>query len=273
MTGKWTIAAQLSTSHSSACALDPSRMMETVRRVREAIDLDLLVVGFREAPEVFRLFCGATRPVSEVFLWYNALSDIEGMEETDLVVNWKGEASRGWGGWAEKGAAVQETFRFVCPNNPAVREKTRRRLRELVGRYAFSGVFLDKIRFPSPANGIDETLSCFCGHCRRAAGAEGLDLDAVAGILRIARSRRLHSPRGAASRLIGGWRRSQPPIRFSRAFSHFAPTASPVWSQSWPRKPRASAGRFRSTCFRPASPRSSGRTIRACRGIAPGRSR
>ena len=183
MTESWKIGAQLSTSHSSPAALDPSRMLETVRRVCEAINLDLLVVGFREAPEVFRRFCGPSRPVDEVFLWYGVLSDIEGMEASDLVVNWKGERSRGWGGWAEKGSEVEESFRFVCPNNPAAREKTLRRLRELLSRYAFAGVFLDKIRFPSPANGIDDALSCFCDHCRREARAIDLDLDAVVKIL------------------------------------------------------------------------------------------
>jgi hypothetical protein len=125
--------------------------------LREAINLDLLVVGFREAPEVFRRICAPRRPVDDVFLWYSVLSDIEGMEESDLVVNWRGERSHGWGGWAEKGGDV-----------------------ELLGRYAFAGVFLDKIRFPSPANGIDEALSCFCDHCRRAAKAVDLDLDAAA---------------------------------------------------------------------------------------------
>jgi hypothetical protein len=104
------------------------------------------------------------------------------MNESDLVVNWRGARSRGWGGWAEKGGDVEETFRFACPNNPAVREKTMLRLRELLLRYDFKGVFLDKIRFPSPANGADEMLSCFCDHCRGAAKAEGLDLNAVVEI-------------------------------------------------------------------------------------------
>ena len=36
---------------------------------------------------------------------------------------------------------------------------------------------------PSPANGVDETLSCFCGHCRDAAKDVGLDLDSVIKIL------------------------------------------------------------------------------------------
>jgi hypothetical protein len=116
-------------------------------------------------------------------LWYSALSDIEGMEDSDLVVNWRGERSRGWGGWAEKGGGVEETFRFVCPNNPAAREKAVRRLREFLARYDFAGVFLDKIRLPSPANGVDEMLSCFCDHCRDAAKNVGLDLDSVVKIL------------------------------------------------------------------------------------------
>jgi hypothetical protein len=63
-----------------------------------------------------------------------------------------------------------------------VREKTTLRLRELLIRYDFQGVFLDKIRFPSPPNGVDEMLSCFCEHCLRAANAQGLDLDAVVRI-------------------------------------------------------------------------------------------
>ena len=200
MTESWKIGAQLSTSHSSAAALDPPRMRQVVEQVLEAIDLDCLIVGFRELAEAFPLFCGPRRPVSDVFLWFGALSDYEGMDDSDLVVNWKGERSRGWGGWAEKGAEVEETFRFACPNNPAVRLKALRRLSELMGRYAFTGVFLDKIRFPSPANGIDELLSCFCDHCRRKARAEDLDLDAV---VRILADRAIEAPSRAGEGGVG----------------------------------------------------------------------
>ena len=155
--------------------------MNVVERTNSLIDLDILIVGARENPEIFRAMTNpGRRPAKEVFLWYNLLSDIEGMQDSDLVVNWRGERSRGWGGWAEKGAEVNETFRFVCPNNPEARAKTLGRLRELLARYAFDGVFIDKMRFPSPANGLDEVLSCFCEHCRRAAADSGLDLDAVA---------------------------------------------------------------------------------------------
>jgi hypothetical protein len=183
MIGSWRLGAQLSTSHSSRDSLEPVRVLETVRRVLGVIDLDLLIVGFREAPGIFREFCGPRRPVEETALWYAVLSDTEGLEDSDLVVNWRGERSHGWGGWAEKGGGVEETFRFACPNNPAARQKAVRRLHELLARYAFTNVFLDKIRFPSPANGVDEMLSCFCLHCRDAAKRANLDLDSVVKIL------------------------------------------------------------------------------------------
>src|SRR5262249_28244263 len=140
-----------------------------------------LIVGADENPELFRSLTDPdTRPAHEVFLWFNLLSDIPDMLASDLVVNWRGEPSRGWGGWAEQGSEVRETFRFACPNNPEVRRKTLARVGELLARYPFDGVFLDKMRFPSPANGLDEVASCFCSHCRSAAARAGLDLQAVA---------------------------------------------------------------------------------------------
>src|SRR5690349_7863462 len=99
MTGRWTIGAQLSTSHSPPDLIRVDHMLGAIERLRAETPLDLLVIGAREELDVFRTMTGSARPVSEIFLWYNLLSDIDGMEETDLVVDWRGERSRGWGGW------------------------------------------------------------------------------------------------------------------------------------------------------------------------------
>ncbi|SDB58439.1 hypothetical protein [Bauldia litoralis] len=180
MKNRWVIGAQVSTTHSPLESLPVDRVFRTIERVNAILKIDILVVGARESPEIFQSLSGPSRPVDQIFLWYNVLSDIDGMEDSDLVVNWRGERSAGWGGWAEKESEVAETFRFVCPNNPGARAKTLRRLHHLLSSYPFTGVFLDKIRFPSPANGLEEVLSCFCEHCRASAKVTGLDLDAVA---------------------------------------------------------------------------------------------
>jgi hypothetical protein len=179
----WTIGAQVSTTHSAVEALTVEAVLETVKRVGASLPIDIIVTGSRELPEIFEILTRPDRPVGPVYLWYNVLSDIANMEGSELVVDFRGERSRGWGGWSEAKAEVAETFRFVCPNNPAPRRKTLDRLGELLMRYAFTGVFLDKIRFPSPANGLEEVASCFCEHCRAAAARSGLDLDKVAHLL------------------------------------------------------------------------------------------
>src|SRR6516162_3602877 len=114
MSKAWIIGAQLSTTHSSPDRLGVDHVLSIIARVKSALDLDILIVGAREIPEIFHLMTDPRgRPTKQVFLWYNVLSDIAEMEDSDLVVNWRGQRSRGWGGWggwAEKAADVAETF-------------------------------------------------------------------------------------------------------------------------------------------------------------------
>ena len=161
---------QLSTSHASVWPSAVESAFSAIARVQTSVELDILIVGAREVPELFAALTDPRKkPAREIYLWYNLLSDIPGMETSDLVVDWRGGRSRGWGGWSEQNPDVQETFRFACPNNPNVVRKTLAAMTAILDRYPFDGVFLDKMRFPSPANGADELLSCFCNHCREAA--------------------------------------------------------------------------------------------------------
>jgi hypothetical protein len=70
-------------------------------------------------------------------------------------------------------------FTFLCPNRPAVREAVMEHFRRAIGPGGYQGVFLDRIRFPSPASDPGRHLACFCADCRRAAAAEGFDLSAA----------------------------------------------------------------------------------------------
>ena len=76
---------------------------------------------------------------------------------------------------------------FLCFNNPEVREYSLRICEELVERYPFDEIMLDKIpqtclELNAFAGRIDPVLRvvgsfCFCPHCVRAAAAAGLDLE------------------------------------------------------------------------------------------------
>ena len=270
----WVVGAQLSTSHSPAHLLTRARVAEAIDRVTSSLDLDILIVGADEIPDLFRALTDRTaRPATRVFLWYNLLSDIPDMQASDLVVNWRGERSRGWAGWEAEGSDVRETFRFACPNNPQARQKTLAQISELLARYPFDGVFLDKMRFPSPANGMHEVISCFCGHCRQAAARSGLDLDAVAELFErgdLAVRRTGSGDRKAAASwidiLFG-------PASLVARFFRFRCDSINGLVAAARDEVCAWGGRWRSTCLRPAWRPSSVRTTPRSHGTARGRSR
>jgi hypothetical protein len=140
------------------------------------------VVGWKERPELFRTLTSRESRLSpEVFLWYPLLSDYPGFDSSHLVVNSKFMRSKGWSGY--EGTGIAETFKQACPNNPHAVSTSLARLEECMTAYPFDGAFLDKIRFPSIANGLQDVFSCFCPFCAEKAAASGLDLDEVRSVL------------------------------------------------------------------------------------------
>jgi hypothetical protein len=89
--------------------------------------------------------------------------------------------SKGWAGY--EGTGIAETFKQACPNNPQAVSTSLARLEDCMAAYPFDGVFLDKIRFPSTANGLQDVFSCFCPYCARKAAESGLDLGEVRALL------------------------------------------------------------------------------------------
>lgn len=67
-------------------------------------------------------------------------------------------------------------FTFVCPNRSGVADFLSERLESIAAVGLYQGVFLDRMRFPSPAADPATHLGCFCNTCTRLAADRGLDL-------------------------------------------------------------------------------------------------
>jgi hypothetical protein len=74
-------------------------------------------------------------------------------------------------------------FTFDCPVRPGALEAALARLDEAAARHPWQGIFLDKIRWPSPSRDPSRELACFCDACHDAAARDGLDLEAVSSWL------------------------------------------------------------------------------------------
>lgn len=176
------IAAQLSTVHSSAEMLLPKRVYSYVEKIVKKVALNIIIVGWEEKVELFNELTSKEKRLSdEVFLWYPFLSDYPDFNPSHLVVNINDIKSKGWGGY--DGTGINETFKQACPNNPDAVSNSLSHLERLLKNYAFDGVFIDKIRFPSMANGLQDVFSCFCSHCMKKAAESKLDLEQVKLIL------------------------------------------------------------------------------------------
>lgn len=187
------IVGQISTVHSSDEALQAIHIDQHLDRMRESIPLDILVLGWNEKRELFNhLTHPETRKSDQVYLWYPFLSDYPEMTPDHLVINLNGEKSRGWGGYA--GTGIRESFQQACPNNPSAIATSLKHLERLLTGYNFDGAFIDKIRFPSPANGFAEIFSCFCEHCAGRAAQYSLDLEEVKYALRSAKTVQKREP-------------------------------------------------------------------------------
>lgn len=172
---------QISTSHSSEESLTADILRRRLDEVCPVIPLSGLIIGSSENKAVFTEMTHGKRPGDpEIYLWYNLLSDYPGQSEAESVITYKGGSCKKWFGWGEDAKdEVSESFMFSCPNKPETVQKTLTALSDLLDRYPFDGVFLDKFRFPSPASGLDLTFSCFCPECYKKAARIGLDLDEV----------------------------------------------------------------------------------------------
>ncbi len=95
---------------------------------------------------------------------------------TDLPQEW---ATIGWSGEPIPGHGDSPDFSFVCPNRSGVADFLPERFEAIASRGLYRGIFLDRIRYPSPSPNPASHLGCFCKHCRRLAAEEGLVLDLV----------------------------------------------------------------------------------------------
>gem|GEM_PF-701613 len=124
----------------------------------------------------------------EPWLWYPVLADNPVLHRercatcSPACTTPSGDAGGGW-----LGGAPDEDFRFYCPNHERTVMLLADDLHRTIQRWPWAGVFFDRIRYPSPANGLPYLATCFCETCVRRMQEAGIDVPAL-------RSRLTHVP-------------------------------------------------------------------------------
>ena len=101
----------------------------------------------------------------DFYLWFPVFSENSGLTELGPLIDYKGEHIH------SRGEHCNEDFIFCCPNNEQNIEKILEKFEQKYNSIPFTGVFLDRIRYSSFANGqgfgygFRNVFSCFCPHC------------------------------------------------------------------------------------------------------------
>ena len=142
-----------------------------LRAAFERLPISRVILGW-DLPAALIEACSqeASRAGARLLLWYPLLT---ARGTRDSRPEWQ---TLGLNGERVPGFLGLPEFTFVCPNRPAVQGAALEHMQRELQRGGYQGVFLDRIRYPSPSAGPDRLLACFCEHCQRAAADEGLDL-------------------------------------------------------------------------------------------------
>jgi len=152
--------------------ITPKDARERLHRAFDILPLETILLGWNlpaQFEETIAEEC--IENDAQLYRWHPILT---GSAETPAfmrTVNQYGRTINGYQGKSE--------FTFLCPNRPDVQESIFKEIESIIQRGLFKGLFLDRIRFPSPTFSLDKDLACFCEHCQLAAVKFNLDLQAV----------------------------------------------------------------------------------------------
>jgi hypothetical protein len=158
--------------------IEPGVVRAKLLAAFERLPIDCLLLGW-DIPADLEDVCRevASTAGAKLYRWHPILTgdgDFYPKEEW-RTRNYRGDALPGFRGLPE--------FTFVCPNNRETREAALDHLADLSQSGRYEGIFLDRMRFPSPAGNPVEQLTCFCEACQTAATDFGLDLASVCQLL------------------------------------------------------------------------------------------
>ncbi len=103
------------------------------------------------------------------YLWYSILADNQDykVKKIDSIVNYLNKVGQGEIGRWDKLNIKEDDFLFICPNNTEVIEQIFNKYKNNLENHDYDGVFLDRIRYPSAANGFESLFTCFCKYCQK----------------------------------------------------------------------------------------------------------
>ena len=172
--GSMRVVAQFLEGGATSAAISPDRAVARLRRAGDVLPLTDICLGWNLPSPLIEAVAGEAKSRgTALWLWHPLLSGDGQYEPAEDVTLGRYGSPLPW----PRGMAE---FAFDCPNRGRGLERALDRLDVAIERGPWDGVFLDKIRWPSPTRDPADDLACFCDDCRSMSIDAGVDLAAVA---------------------------------------------------------------------------------------------
>lgn len=154
--------------------ITPEKARSRMRAAFERLPISMVLLGGNLHP-VLKEACAeeTSRLGARLYLWQPLLT---GGGDISPQPSWQ---TVGLDGLVVPGFQNLAEFTFMCANKPEVQQFILKYLEKTLQNNQYQGVFLDRIRYPSPTADPSKELACFCDACRSTAEKDGLDLEAV----------------------------------------------------------------------------------------------
>jgi hypothetical protein len=152
----------------------PRGIRSRLREACQRLPISIVLLGWDLPPLLEEAAAEETsRQNAQLFRWQPWLTVEAG---NGFPPSWE---TIGLGGTPIPGINGDPEFFFFCPNHSSTSEFLFERLDRIATRGYYKGIFLDRIRFPSPAEDPETRLGCFCTECHNLASEANLDLETV----------------------------------------------------------------------------------------------
>ncbi|TNE45355.1 MAG: hypothetical protein EP343_27470 [Deltaproteobacteria bacterium] len=168
------VTVQLLEGSSSWSHVTPKDVRATLLKAGDILPLHRLLVGWNLPLELLDVCKEASISLGAQLDLWQPLMTTDG--SWNAAPAWRVVGPQGLPATAALGL---EEFCFLCPHHPGSRDAILSALEHAIQRFSFDGVFLDRIRFPSPAPHPFSDIGCFCSHCQQSAASHRLDLGEV----------------------------------------------------------------------------------------------
>jgi hypothetical protein len=142
---------------------------------KEKLNLKALMIGAHLNPKdmAYTIELCKKNGISP-YLWYPMLADTPpSFDASHLKLTGYGQNSESF--ILEEQRNSGEDFGFLCPVKTCQDQDYFLLYKKYLETFDFEGVFLDKIRYPSPSNGLSDLLGCQCDTCTKEYSKRDMD--------------------------------------------------------------------------------------------------